>query len=165
MKKPEENNRQSEEKDKLQKKVEPSIADQKKKEENPTLQILESNSRCVPVGTFLITPDGRNEKKERFKGKSEFIKFRCSIYEKKLLRIKAKHSGLSLSEFCRRSIYEKEIKERLSDDQIEIYKTLSKFHNNFKSIGNMFRRKDPKLSRAVYELADKIKIHLQNIKR
>ena len=146
-------------------KAEPSIADQNEKEQSSTLTILESNSRCVPVGTFLISPDGRNEKKERFKGKSDCIKFRCSIYEKKLLKIKAKHSGLSLSEFCRRAIYDKEIKERLSDDQIEIYKTLSKFHNNFKSIGNMFRKKDPKLSRAVYELADKIKAHLQNIKR
>jgi len=101
---------------------------------------LEDNARCVPVGTILITPDGRNKKRERFKGKSEFIKFRCSIYEK-------------------------EIKERLSDEQIDIYKTLIKFHNNFKSIGNMFRKKDPKLTSAIYKLADEIKIHLQNLNR
>ncbi|WP_405198486.1 mobilization protein MbpA [Christiangramia sp. LLG6405-1] len=126
---------------------------------------LEDNARCVPVGTILITPDGRNKKRERFKGKSEFIKFRCSIYEKKMLRVRAKQSGLSLSEFCRRAIYEKEIKERLSDDQIEIYKTLLKFHNNFKSIGNMFRKKDPKLSGTVYKLAEEIKSHLQNLNR
>ncbi len=124
---------------------------------------LEGNARCVPVGTILITPDGRNEKKERFKGKSEYIKFRCSIYEKKMLRIRAKQSGLTLSEFCRRSIYEKEIKERLSDDQIEIYKTLLKFHNNFKAIGNMFRKRDPNLTKVVYNLADEIKNHLKNL--
>jgi hypothetical protein len=117
------------------------------------------------VGTILITPDGRNEKKERFKGKSEWIKFRCSIYEKKLLKIKAKQSGLTLSEFCRRAVYEKEIKERLSDDHIAIYKTLVKFHNNFKSIGNMFSKKDPKLTREVYALANAIKTHLQNLNR
>ncbi|MCL6217037.1 mobilization protein MbpA [Zunongwangia pacifica] len=126
---------------------------------------LDDNSRCVPVGTILIAPDGRNKKKERFKGKSQNIKFRCSIYEKKLLKIKARHSGLSLSEFCRRAAYEKEIKERLSEDHIEIYKTLSKFHNNFKSIGNMFRRKDPELSREIYKLAEEIKTHLQNVKK
>ncbi|MCM4156890.1 hypothetical protein DHD80_12845 [Gramella sp. AN32] len=80
-----------------------------------------------------------------------------------MLRIRAKQSGLSLSEFCRRAIYEKEIKERLSDDQIEIYKTLLKYHNNFKAIGNMFRKRDPKLTSAVYKLADEIKIHLQNL--
>ncbi|MFD2832577.1 mobilization protein MbpA [Gramella sp. AN32] len=137
--------------------------EQDKKELILPATALEGNARCVPVGTILITPDGRNEKKERFKGKSEFIKFRCSIYEKKMLRIRAKQSGLSLSEFCRRAIYEKEIKERLSDDQIEIYKTLLKYHNNFKAIGNMFRKRDPKLTSAVYKLADEIKIHLQNL--
>ena len=124
---------------------------------------LEGNARCVPVDTILITPDGRNEKKERFKGKSEFIKFRCSLYEKKMLRIRAKESGLTLSEFCRRAIYEKEIKERLTDEQIEIYKTLVKYHNNVKTIGNMFRKKDPTLTRAVYNIADEIKNHLKNL--
>ena len=117
----------------------------------------------MPVGTILITPDGRNEKKERFKGKSEFIKFRCSLFEKKMLKIRANESGLNLSEFCRRAIYEKEIKERLSDDQIEIYKTLLKYHNNFKAIGNMFRKRDPTLARAVYNLADEIKKHLKKL--
>ena len=147
----------------LERDVDVLKTEQEKKELIISISDLEGNARCVPVGTILITPDGRNEKKERFKGKSEFIKFRCSIYEKKMLRIRAKQSGLSLSEFCRRAIYEKEIKERLSDDQIEIYKTLLKFHNNFKSIGNMFRKKDPKLTSAIYKLADEIKIHLQNL--
>ena len=58
-------------------------------------------------------------------------------------------------------LLEKEIKERLSDDHIEIYKTLHKFHNNFKSIGNMYRKKNPKLTREVYGLANLIKAHGQ----
>ncbi len=123
-----------------------------------------SNSRCVPVGTKIIAPGGRN-KKEMFKAKREFVKFRCSVYEKKLLYIKAKRSRLSVSEFCRRSIFNLEIKERLSEDHIEVLKTLSKFHNNFKSIGNMFRKKDPKLSEAVYRLADEIKQQLQKVQK
>lgn len=123
-----------------------------------------SNSRCVPVGTKINAPGGRT-KKEMFKAKREFVKFRCSVYEKKLLYIKAKRSRLSVSEFCRRSIFNLEIKERLSDDHIEILKTLSKFHNNFKSIGNMFRKKDPKLSDTVYRLADQIKQELQKVQK
>jgi hypothetical protein len=121
-----------------------------------------SNSRCVPVGTKMIAPGGRN-KKEMFKAKREFVKFRCSVYEKKLLYIKAKRSRLSVSEFCRRSIFNLEIRERLSEDHIEVLKTFSKFHNNFKSIGNMFRKKDPKLSEAVYWLADEIKQQLEKL--
>ncbi|MGB7786933.1 MAG: mobilization protein MbpA [Salinimicrobium sp.] len=124
-----------------------------------------SNSRCVSVDTFWTAPDGRTKKKERFKAKKELVKFRCSIYEKKLLQVKAKRSGLSLSEYCRKVAAEKDINERLSDEQMEIYRTLVKFHNNFKAIGNMFRKRDPKLSTAVYVLADEIKLHLQQIKK
>lgn len=142
-----------------------AISEQNEKELSISTTKSESNSRCVPVGTILITPDGRNEKKERFKGKSDCVKFRCSIYEKKMLKIKAKNSGLTISEFCRRAAFEKEIKERLSEDLIENYKTLVKFHNNFKSIGNMFRKKDPKLTKEVYKLAHEIKNHLQKVKR
>ncbi len=120
------------------------------------------NSRCVSVDTILIAPDGRNEKK-RFKGKSNLVKFRCTAFEKKLLLIKAKKSGLTMSEYCRRSAFGLDITERLSDDQIAIYKTLLQFHNNFKWIGNMFRNKDPHLSSAVYKLAEEIKSHLQKI--
>ena len=68
-------------------------------EEHPAIE-PNSNSRCVPVGTKMIAPGGRN-KKEMFKAKREFVKFRCSVYEKKLLYIKAKRSRLSVSEFCR----------------------------------------------------------------
>ena len=126
--------------------------------------IIGINSRCVPVGTKMIAPGGRN-KKEMFKAKREFVKFRCSVYEKKLLQVKAKRSRLSVSEFCRRSIFNLEVKERLSDDHIEILKTLSKFHNNFKSIGNMFRKKDPRLTAAVYALADDIKEQLERVQK
>lgn len=123
-----------------------------------------SNSRCVPVGTKIITPGGRNKKK-MFKGKREFVKFRCSVYEKKLLYIKAKRSRLSVSEFCRRSVFNLEVKERLSDDHIEILKTLTRFHNNFKSIGNMFRKRDPGLTAAAYDLAEQIKQQLQMLRK
>jgi len=121
-------------------------------------------ARCVSVDTKTIAPGGR-KKKEMFKAKRELVKFRCSVYEKKLLLVKAKRSGLSLSEYCRQVAGEKDIKERLSDDHLEIYKSLVRFHNNFKSIGNMFRKKDPGLSKAVYTLANEIKIHLQKIKK
>jgi len=132
-----------------------------KQSKEPTL-FEDENSRCVSVDTKTIAPGGRN-KKEMFKAKRELVKFRCSVYEKKLLQVKAKRSGLSLSEYCRQVASEKDIKERLSDDQWALYKSLVGFRNNFKSIGNMFRKKDPGLSKAVYALADKINIHLEKI--
>lgn len=121
--------------------------------------LLEANVSYVPVGTKPIIPNGSNSK-EQSKAKRHLIKFKCSAYEKKLLRIQAKRSRLNMSEFCRRAVFQAEIKERLSDEQIEVYKTLVKYHNNFKSIGDMFRNRDPKLAQAVYQLANEIKEHL-----
>ena len=123
--------------------------------------IVGRNSRCVSVDTFSFAPEGRKEKKRVFKGKSDLVKFRCTIYEKKLLNIKAKQSGLSLSEYIRRSLFEQEITERFSDEHIEIYTMLIKYHNNFKSIGNMYKKRNPKLTQEVYALANEIKAHLK----
>jgi hypothetical protein len=97
--------------------------------------------------------------------KKEFVQFRCSVYEKKLLRVKAKKSGLSISEYCRRAAFNDIIIERLSEEQIEIYKMLSKYQNNFKLIGNMFRKRNPKLSAEVVKLADEIRQHLLNFRK
>ena len=125
----------------------------------------ERNSRCVSVDTISPAPEGRREKKERFKGKNQLVKFRCSTYEKKLLTAKAKLCGLSLSEFLRRTAMEQATVERLTDEEIELYKMLAKYHNNFKSIGNMFRGKNDNLTKMVYDTAKEIKEHLKKFSK
>jgi hypothetical protein len=129
-----------------------------------TKMLLGRNSRCVSVDTFLFTPLGRKEKRV-FKEKGDLVKFRCSVYEKKLLKVKAKRSGLTLSEYIRRSLFEKEITERFTDEHIELYKMLIKYHNNFKSIGNMYKKRNPKLTETVYDLANEIKAHLKKFQQ
>ena len=123
----------------------------------------EISARCVFVATktTLPAPDGRRGKKKSFKAKNEIIKFRCTIYEKKVLKVKAKKSGLTLSEYCRKVAFEEKITERLTDEQIDIYKMLVTYHNNFKSIGNMFHKRNPELTKTVIQLADEIKKHLK----
>ena len=96
--------------------------------------------------------------------KKEFIQFRCRVYEKKLLKKKAKKAGLSLSEFCLRSALDVKVVEILNEEQIEFYKTLIKYSNNFTSIGNMYRKQNPKLTEEVYALAKEMKDHLNNFK-
>ena len=122
--------------------------------------VLGRNSRCVSVDTFSFAPEGRKEKKV-FKGRGDLVKFRCSVYEKKLLIVKSKRSGLTLSEYIRRSLFDMEITERFTDEHIQLYKMLIKYHNNFKSIGNMFKKRNPKLMEEVHALANDIKAHLK----
>ncbi|MEO0902852.1 MAG: mobilization protein MbpA, partial [Bacteroidota bacterium] len=90
--------------------------------------------------------------------------FRCSIFEKKLLKVKAKKSGLSVSEYCRRAAFDDRIIERLSEEQIEAYKLLVQYQNNFKRIGNMFRKRNPRLGEEVNQLAKEIREHLLSFK-
>lgn len=92
-------------------------------------------------------------------------KFRSTIFEKKLIKIKAKNASLSVSEYCRRSAMDKKVVQRFTEEQIEIYQDLAKYHNNFKSIGNMFHKKNPNLTIEVYKLADEIKKHLNRFNK
>lgn len=120
-----------------------------------------TNSRCVSLDTFSIAPDGRNKKKRVFKVRTDLVKFRCTSLEKKLLKNRAKRCGLTLSEYFRRIAFDRKITERLTEDEITIYRTLVKFHNNFKAIGNMYRKRNPHLTEKVYWLADEIREHLK----
>lgn len=128
------------------------------------VMLRDDKSRCVSVDTILNAPGGRIGKKS-FKAKSQIIKFRCTSIEKKLLKNKAKNCGISLSEYFRRVAFNQEIKERLNKDEIEIYRMLVQYHNNFKAIGNMYRKKNPSLTKAVYELANEIKTHLKKFQK
>ena len=69
--------------------------------------------------------------------KSQIIKFRVTKIEQKIIQRKADRAGISVSEFLRRLAFEKEFKSRLSDDELECYKTLSKYADNFRRISNL----------------------------
>jgi len=97
--------------------------------------------------------------------KRTYIKFRCSIYEKKLLKKRAKRAGISLSEYCRSSAFGNPVIERLTKEQMECYRTLVRYKNNFTSIGNMFKKRNPKLADEVAQLAEQIRTHLYNFKK
>ena len=97
--------------------------------------------------------------------KRTYIKFRCSIYEKKLLRKRAERAGLSLSEYYRSSAFGNPIIERLTEQQMAHYKMLVKYKNNFTSIGNMFKKHNPKLASEVEKLAEEIRTHLYNFRQ
>ena len=97
--------------------------------------------------------------------KREYIQVRCSIYEKKLLQRRAARAGISLSEYIRNTAFDKNIVERITPEQVEAYQMLVQYKNNFTRIGNMFRKRDPKLTREVEDLAREIRNHLKNFKK
>jgi len=97
--------------------------------------------------------------------KREYIQVRCSIYEKKLLQKRAARAGISLSEYIRATAFDKNIVERITPEQLETYQMMVQYKNNFTRIGNMFKKRDPKLAREVEDLAREIRTHLKNFKK
>ena len=100
--------------------------------------------------------------KEKNAMKNVRIQLRCTVYEKKLIKVKAKRYGLSMSEYCRRAALNAKIRERLTEEQLEAYRTLVRYNRNFVLIGNMFRKRNPGLVQKVLEVAELIKGHLQS---
>ena len=98
------------------------------------------------------------------KNKERIYSIQMQSVREKTAKKKAKKAGLSLSEFCLRSALDVKVVEILNEEQIEFYKTLIKYSNNFTSIGNMYRKQNPKLTEEVYALAKEMKDHLNNFK-
>ncbi|MGB6152026.1 MAG: mobilization protein MbpA [Pricia sp.] len=97
--------------------------------------------------------------------KRTYIKFRCSIYEQKLLKKRAERADMSLSEYCRSSAFGNSVVERLTEEQLEHYRMLIRYSNSFTRIGNMFKKRDPLLAREVRELAEEIRKQLYSFKK
>lgn len=95
----------------------------------------------------------------------DVVKFRISRLDKKVLSRKAKSSGLSLSEFCRRAALGIEIKNRLTEDEITCYLTLINYTNNFSRIANFIKNRNmKKLAEECLATSSLIKEHLKKFK-
>jgi hypothetical protein len=92
--------------------------------------------------------------------KKAYIKFRCSHLEKAIIEKKASHSGLSVSAYCRSVALQQKISYKLTDEELECYQNLTKYHNNFASITNLLKNKDSRFAKEVQDLTGQLKEHL-----
>ena len=95
--------------------------------------------------------------------KKKRIELRVSNLEKAIIEKKAESSGLSVSEYCRRSALNQEIDYKLTSEELEVYKELHEYRRNFTLISNMFKVKDPDLAKTVQVTAKNIEQHLKKL--
>lgn len=95
--------------------------------------------------------------------KKSLLKFRCSALEKAIIEKKAEKSGLSVSAYLRSAALEQKVNYRFTDEELEVYQMLLKYHKNFSSLSNLFKAKDPSLSNLTKELTFEIKNHLKKL--
>lgn len=74
--------------------------------------------------------------------KDKIIKLRVTKLEKSIIQTKAKNAGLGVSEYIRRLAFDKKLKPRLTMEEIKCYQSLSKYADNFRRIGNLFKKGD-----------------------
>ena len=93
--------------------------------------------------------------------KKKRIELRLSSLEKAIIEKKAENSGLSVSEYCRRSALNQKIDYKLTNEELEVYKGLHEYKRNFTLIKNMFKERNPDLVQVVQSTANKIEQHLK----
>ena|SRR5690625_6268272 len=103
--------------------------------------------------------------KKSKKKRTQFIKFRVSSLEQNTIQKKAKNAGLTASEFLRRLAFKKEIRGRLTPEEIECYQTLIKYADNFRRISNLINKNDKRgVKKETLKTAELIKAHLNKLK-
>lgn len=113
--------------------------------------------------SLKTTLPNNSKKKRKSKRKTKVVSFYCTVYEKKLLDLRAKQSRLSMSEFTRRAVFNVQIKQRMTDQHIKAYKALVRFYNDFKTRGSNTHDSDPELAKEVNQLTKEIKSLVQTI--
>ena len=101
--------------------------------------------------------------------KTKYISFRVSNIEKKAITMAAKETGLSTSEFARRSALNMKVTLRFSPEEMEVYKNLHVYHRNFKAISNLVKsdyfRKNDTILLELEEMIKLIKAHLEKFEQ
>ena len=97
--------------------------------------------------------------------KNYIIKFRVSKIEHAVITKKAEEAGISVSEMLRGLAFNFKFSPRFTDEELEIYKTLSKFSNNFTRISNLFKNGDVEgMKIETLNTANEIREHLLKLK-
>ncbi|NDV67896.1 hypothetical protein [Dysgonomonas sp. 25] len=92
--------------------------------------------------------------------KDKVIKFRCTPFEQVLIKHKARHAGVKVSEYCRNQVIKGKVisRPRLSDEEKEFFRALVSHNMNFSRIANLIRSKSPELWMVIVEHVKAMKV-------
>ena len=97
--------------------------------------------------------------------KTKKIEFRLTVIEHKIIENKAFKSGSTISEFIRNISLGYQLNNKLTQDEIDVYKSLTIYADNFRRISNLFKLGDTTgVKEACLETATKIRIHLNKLR-
>ena len=111
------------------------------------VSLFPQNTNFAPLHLILweqrlsrFAPDGRKSVKILQVNKDKEIKLRLSEEDKKEIEKRAKKTGLSMSEYLRRTALNRKINVRFSDEEIEAWKNLTSISNSLKNLSNILNK-------------------------
>jgi hypothetical protein len=97
--------------------------------------------------------------------KTKRIELRVTLTEHLIIKNRADKVGCTMSEFLRNTALEYPLSYKLTPDEIEVYKQLNKFSDNFRRISNLFKLGDVTgVKETSVETAKLIRSHLNKLK-
>lgn len=101
--------------------------------------------------------------------RTEYISFRVSALEKKVIELSADDTNLSVSNFVRKAALNMKVQLRFSPEELEVYNDLHKYHDNFRRISNLVKgsnitQKD-RLLNEIEEVKELIEKHLKQFEK
>ncbi|MDM1328722.1 plasmid mobilization protein [Myroides odoratimimus] len=97
--------------------------------------------------------------------KTKKIEFRVTLTEALIIKNKADKIGCSVSEYLRNTALDYSLAYKLTPDEVEVYKLLNKYADNFRRIGNLFKIGDVTgVKENTIETARLIREHLKKLK-
>lgn len=97
--------------------------------------------------------------------KTKRIEIRISTLEEKVLKLKANETGLPVSTYVRNSALGKKSPKRLSESELEAYRDLKKFYNNFSAISNLLKKGNyGSMLSEISLLQQELMVHLNKIR-
>lgn len=118
------------------------------------------------VHTLLAHSRWSRDFKKVFKmNKTKRIEIRLTLLEEKLLKIKARETGLPVSTYVRNSALGKKLPKQLNESELEAYRELKKFYNNFSAISNLLKKGDyGTMLSEIGVLQQELLVHLNTIR-
>lgn len=92
------------------------------------------------------------------KNRTERIEIRCDYMQKEVIKIKAKESNMSVSEYMLYCGLGRQLPKLMSEGELEAFKELRQFQTNFARISNYIKQyNDEALKAEVRELLEQTK--------
>ncbi|MDM1518122.1 MULTISPECIES: hypothetical protein [Bacteria] len=90
--------------------------------------------------------------------RTERIEIRCDIFQKEVIKMKAKESNMSVSEYMLYCGLGRQLPKPMSEAELEAFKELRQFQTNFARISNYIKQyNDEALKAEVRELLEQTK--------